>query len=218
MNERMLRGATQLVGSVLAIGCLVALSLCVWCVLDVRSFVRNAQLVDATIVGFSRPVTEDGTGRAPILRVSLPSEQGQREEVVRLSALYDVKAHAVGRQVPVLYNPEHAVRFALESPWNWIGCYVYGSGALVLLLASCGMFALARRRKVLCHANACVVVMALWCGPLADSAVLGADEPAAQRAADLAPPVLVMAGGKPIDVDGYATPFVGDFDGDGNPR
>jgi hypothetical protein len=56
---------------------------------------------------------------------------------------------------------------------------------------------------VLCH------------GFLADSTVLGADEPAAQRAADLAPPVLVMAGGKPIDVDGYAAPFVGDFDGDG---
>ncbi len=29
---------------------------------------------------------------------------------------------------------------------------------------------------------------ALCCGPLADSAVLGADQPAAQRAADLAPP------------------------------
>ena len=56
---------------------------------------------------------------------------------------------------------------------------------------------------------------ALWCGPLADSAVLGADEPPAQRATDLAAPVLVMAGGKPIDVDGYAAPFVGDLDGDG---
>ena len=56
---------------------------------------------------------------------------------------------------------------------------------------------------------------ALCCGPLADSAVLGADEPTAQRAADLAPPVLVMAGGKPIDVDGHAAPFVGDFDEDG---
>ncbi|MBM4089712.1 MAG: VCBS repeat-containing protein [Planctomycetes bacterium] len=56
---------------------------------------------------------------------------------------------------------------------------------------------------------------ALCCGSLAHSAVVGADEPAAQRAADLAPPVLVMAGGKPIDVDGYAAPFVGDFDGDG---
>jgi hypothetical protein len=34
--------------------------------------------------------------------------------------------------------------------------------------------------------------------------------------ADLAPPVLVESGGKPIDVEiGHAAPFVGDFDGDG---
>lgn len=40
-------------------------------------------------------------------------------------------------------------------------------------------------------------------------------QPAAQRAADLAPPVPVMAGGRPIEVGGFAAPFVGDFDGDG---
>ena len=38
-------------------------------------------------------------------------------------------------------------------------------------------------------------------------------------AADLAPPVHVLAGGKPLDVErsGHAAPFVGDFDGDGRP-
>lgn len=55
----------------------------------------------------------------------------------------------------------------------------------------------------------------LWYGLPAGSAVLGADEPVAQRAADLEAPVAVTAGGKLIDVDGYAAPFVGDFDGDG---
>ncbi len=35
------------------------------------------------------------------------------------------------------------------------------------------------------------------------------------RTADLAAPVQVTAGGKPIDVDGFAAPFVGDLDGDG---
>jgi len=35
------------------------------------------------------------------------------------------------------------------------------------------------------------------------------------RAADLAPPVRIVAGGRPIDVDGFASPFVGDFDEDG---
>ena len=64
-------------------------------------------------------------------------------------------------------------------------------------------------------------VLAIGCmahsaaGPLPTPPSLARTEPAAQRAADLAPPVLVMAGGKPIDVDGYAAPFVGDFDGDG---
>jgi hypothetical protein len=45
------------------------------------------------------------------------------------------------------------------------------------------------------------------------------DEPAVEalppRAADLAAPVPITAGGKPIDVDGFAAPFVGDFDEDG---
>jgi hypothetical protein len=35
------------------------------------------------------------------------------------------------------------------------------------------------------------------------------------RAADLAPGVELMAGGRPIEVGGFAAPFVGDFDGDG---
>lgn len=35
-------------------------------------------------------------------------------------------------------------------------------------------------------------------------------------APDLAPPVKILAAGKPIDVDtGHAAPFVADFDGDG---
>ena len=38
-------------------------------------------------------------------------------------------------------------------------------------------------------------------------------------ARDLAPPVHVLAGGKPVDVErsGHAAPFVGDIDGDGKP-
>src|SRR5258708_28683465 len=38
-------------------------------------------------------------------------------------------------------------------------------------------------------------------------------------APDLAPPVHVLAGGQPLDVErsGHAAPFVGDLDGDGKP-
>jgi hypothetical protein len=38
-------------------------------------------------------------------------------------------------------------------------------------------------------------------------------------APDLAPPVHVLAGGRPLDVEreGHAAPSVGDFDGDGKP-
>ena len=40
--------------------------------------------------------------------------------------------------------------------------------------------------------------------------------PTSNLAADLAPPVRLEAGGKPIDTEeGHAAPFVGDFDGDG---
>jgi hypothetical protein len=42
--------------------------------------------------------------------------------------------------------------------------------------------------------------------------MLGADGPSRE----LAPPVRLMAAGKPIDTDvGHAAPFVGDFDADG---
>jgi hypothetical protein len=45
-------------------------------------------------------------------------------------------------------------------------------------------------------------------------AVVRADE---QLAGDLAPPVRIMAGKRPVESDtGFASPFVGDFDGDGN--
>ena len=51
--------------------------------------------------------------------------------------------------------------------------------------------------------------------PEGDAALAAADETTHRGATDLAPPVRVMAGGKPIDVDGSAAPFFGDFDGDG---
>jgi hypothetical protein len=53
---------------------------------------------------------------------------------------------------------------------------------------------------------------------LTSSRALGEDkpvEPTVERAADLAQPVRIMAGGRPIEVEGFAAPFVGDFDGDG---
>jgi len=45
--------------------------------------------------------------------------------------------------------------------------------------------------------------------------VMKEPRPAPLRAADLAPPVRITAGGVPIDVDGHAAPFLGDFNGDG---
>jgi hypothetical protein len=48
-------------------------------------------------------------------------------------------------------------------------------------------------------------------------ALLGAAPPApGEGASELAAPVRIEAGGKPIDTEtGHAAPFVGDFDGDG---
>ena len=45
--------------------------------------------------------------------------------------------------------------------------------------------------------------------------VMKEPRPAPLRAADLAPPVRITAGGQPIDVGGHSAPFLGDFDGDG---
>jgi hypothetical protein len=54
----------------------------------------------------------------------------------------------------------------------------------------------------------------LLLAPLAGLALLAAEPPA-----ELATPVHLEAGGRPIDVErsGHAAPFVGDFDGDGLP-
>ncbi len=59
------------------------------------------------------------------------------------------------------------------------------------------------------------LALAFWTVTATTSAVVAADQPGVQRAADLASPVLVTAGGVPIDVEGFAAPFVGDFDEDG---
>lgn len=45
--------------------------------------------------------------------------------------------------------------------------------------------------------------------------VVPVPQPVPLRAADLAPPVRITAGGKPIDVAGHAAPFLGDFNRDG---
>ena len=57
--------------------------------------------------------------------------------------------------------------------------------------------------------------LAFWAATAVTSAVVVADELGVRRAADLAPPVPITAGGVPIDVEGFAAPFVGDFDEDG---
>jgi len=59
------------------------------------------------------------------------------------------------------------------------------------------------------------LALAFWAATVATFAVGAADETGVQRAADLASPVPITAGGKPIDVEGFAAPFVGDFDEDG---
>ncbi len=59
------------------------------------------------------------------------------------------------------------------------------------------------------------LALAFWAATAATFAVGAADETGVQRAADLASPVPLTAGGKPIDVEGFAAPFVGDFDEDG---
>ena len=48
--------------------------------------------------------------------------------------------------------------------------------------------------------------------------VLGCTPLLADSSQELADPVPIAAGGQPIDVEiGHAAPFVGDFDGDGQP-
>ncbi len=59
-------------------------------------------------------------------------------------------------------------------------------------------------------------ICVLWLFVAAPLAVPAEDGlPPPPRAADLAAPVKITAGGQPIDVDGFAAPFWGDFDEDG---
>jgi len=58
-------------------------------------------------------------------------------------------------------------------------------------------------------------VFAICTMVLAVSALGFADDEIKQLASELAPPVRLMVGGKPLEVGGFPAPFVGDFDGDG---
>lgn len=60
------------------------------------------------------------------------------------------------------------------------------------------------------------IAMLTICLSAAGAAGLQADEePQRSLAADLAPPVPIMAADEPLEVEGFAAPFLGDFDGDG---
>jgi hypothetical protein len=56
----------------------------------------------------------------------------------------------------------------------------------------------------------------MWVSAFVAMALAQPSGEAGRLSPDLAPPVRIEAGGKPIDTDiGHAAPFVGDFDGDG---
>ena len=61
------------------------------------------------------------------------------------------------------------------------------------------------------------LVGVIWCTLVLvmSTAAESQDRSPRHGADDLADPVRVLASGEPIDVPGFAAPFVGDFDGDG---
>jgi hypothetical protein len=88
------------------------------------------------VVSVWRHPLDDQRGTEGYRMVVAFAEPDGSEQRVALSGLYRVEADAVGRPVALLRNPDHPVQIAAESPWNWIGAWVYGgAGAAVPRLA-----------------------------------------------------------------------------------
>jgi len=145
MNRRVVRAVSGVICGGLAVSALVSLGLCAYCYLDVRSFRSGAQPVDATVVSVSRHPVDDQRGTEGYRMVVAFADPDGSEHRVPLSGLYRAEADAAGQRIALLCNPDHPVQVARESPWNWIGAWVYGGVSATFLLSAIVVFAVSRR-------------------------------------------------------------------------
>ncbi len=114
---------------------LITAGLAAYCWLDVQSFFAGAKPLEATIANLHSPAGGD-ISRADRFRFDASLKQPvDGRQSVTMTGLYRVAAEDEGRAITVFHNPNHQIRWALSSPWNYIGTGVYGALSLILLFA-----------------------------------------------------------------------------------
>lgn len=164
---------------------LITAGLAAYCWVDVQSFFAGAKPLEATIANLHSPAGEDNS-RADRFRFDASLKQPvDGRQSVTMTGLFRVAAEDEGRAITVFHNPNHQIRWALSSPWNYIGSGVYGAISL-LLLAAWGVLQLVLRHRkaipITAIAAACVAMVSL-----AGTAVTAAETPLVPQEISSAP-------------------------------
>jgi hypothetical protein len=123
---------------------IVCLGLFGYCAYSNYSFWASAQQLPGTVTNVTRLPIDDQRG-TPGYRMTVAfTDAGGQAHVLPMSGLYRSAAGDVGRSLTVYYNPDHPVRAALSSGWNYVGPAVYGGMAVGLLLFGWGALTAAR--------------------------------------------------------------------------
>lgn len=126
---------------------LLTAGLAVYCFANVQSFFAGAKPLDATIINLQ---VQPGEDRNHSNRLRFDAQLNQPvdgKQSVTMTGLYRVAAVDEGRSITLFYNPNHAIKWAMSSPWNYVGSGIYAAIALLLLAVSGALHLLFRYRK-----------------------------------------------------------------------
>ena len=138
MTRKLFRRAVHSAIFLLVAAACVTAVLAIYCEWIVRSFYDGAERVDGVIVAVNQQRGE----YAPV--IEFVDKSGVKHEA-KFTPFIETTPEMVGQIRPVLYNPNHPIRHAIESPWIWIGPLIYGVATSVLI-AIAGAFYIFERR------------------------------------------------------------------------
>jgi hypothetical protein len=145
MNRALLASSSRLIGRGSLAGFVVCLGLFGYCSYFHYSFWAGVQQLPGMVTNVTRLPIDDQRGTTGYRMTVVFTDAGGQEQVLPMSGLYRGGAGDVGRSLTVYYNPEHPIRAALNSGWNYAGPAVYGGTAFGLLLFGWGALKAAQR-------------------------------------------------------------------------
>jgi hypothetical protein len=123
---------------ILLVAACVTAGLAMYCEWVVWDFCRGAERHDGVIVA----VNHRPGGYAPL--IEFVDDSGVKQ-VANFTPFPESPPETVGQIRPVLYNPAHPVKYAIESPWIWTGPIVYSAATVALATLALTIFFFQRR-------------------------------------------------------------------------